>query len=177
MLSAFECSESIIQSRKLVETIVRRFPDYGKVTPQYVAGLIEVMATFPLAVQTEIADIREGISGIAKFLPTVADLVEFGKQIDTKHEAAERYRQPRREIDTSEYIPKQIPQYFDRHGERITEREANERAEAHRQAMAGMKRVNRMLAYVKQLGDGDALKGWEIAIANGESEPPAEWTP
>lgn len=171
--------EKLKHSRRLVETIVRRYPDYGKATGEYVNGLVEAMATFPEPVQNELADIRAGISARLRFLPTVADLVELGAGIEQRmaNEARPVPPRPRLVRDTRPYNPQQVPVYFDRNGDRISEREAEERAEQARREREGMKRALLMLAYVKHIGNGNALDGWQVLQERGETEPPEGWTP
>ena len=168
-------ADKLRSSKRRVDAILKRYPDYGKATGEYVAALVEVMATYPDAVQDEISDVRHGVTAKTRFLPTVADIVEIGNELDAKHRSQTRYYTPRREVDTTPYCPQQIPQYFDKYGNRITEREAEERAELHRANVESLRKVNRHLAYCRFLGSGDAIKGSILMVERGESEPPEDF--
>lgn len=56
------------------------FQDFGKCTPEVVAGIIKVMATFPAHIQEKVVDLRFGLPSKLKFLPTIADVIEAGNQ-------------------------------------------------------------------------------------------------
>jgi len=162
-------------SRKLVDAIVRRYPDYGKATDEYILGLIEVLSTYPVEVQEELADIRIGISARTKFLPTHFEIVELGNEIEQRLAHQNRPRGPLLVRDTRPYNPQQIPVYLDRYNNRISEREAEEKADAYCKMCDGMKRAERMLEYVKHLGNGSLLDGWIVLQERGETEPPSEF--
>jgi hypothetical protein len=162
-------------SRQLVDKIVKRYPDYGKHTTEYIFGLIELLSTYPEEVQEELADIRIGISARTKFLPTPAEIVELGNEIEQRLAHQNRPRGPLLVRDTRPYNPQQIPVYLDRYNNRISEREAEEKADAYRSRRDGMKRAERMLEYVKHLGNGSLLDGWIVLQERGETEPPSDW--
>ena len=65
------------------------YPDYGKAPTEYIASLISVIATYDENVQQCMANLRTGIASKCKFLPTVADIVEFG-------DAREKLNQPQK---------------------------------------------------------------------------------
>lgn len=166
------------KARDTALKILQRFPDYGKSPPQYVAGLVELIRTYPADIQAEFADVRTGISARTKFLPTAADFVDMANEIEAKraqYRASTDNRHLKR--DTRPYEPKQVPQFFDRHGNRITEAEAQARAAEHRVNIESMKRVERTTAYARMLGNGDGMAGWQIMVERGISEPPEDWQP
>lgn len=168
-------AEKLRSAKTRVDAILKRYPDYSKATGEYVAALVEVMATYPDAVQDEIADIRQGIAARLKYLPTVADLVGLGNEIDARHRSQAIYNTPRREVDPKPYRPQQIPQFFDKNGNRITEYEMQERAALHRLNQESIRRVNRYTAYCKHLGSGDAIAGAVLMQQRGESDVPDDF--
>lgn len=72
-----------------------RYPEYGKAPPEYLAGLAKLLATYPDSVLKTMTDIRLGVTARYKFLPTPADIVEFGEQLEQRWEAMRDIRQGR----------------------------------------------------------------------------------
>lgn len=70
--------------------ILNRYPDYSKATPGYTASIIEALASFDADTQSALAHPTEGICGKCKFLPTVADIVEFAKEREQRTKASVR---------------------------------------------------------------------------------------
>jgi hypothetical protein len=54
--------------------------DVENLARRYVSGIIEALAYYPPAVQTALADLRDGISGKIKTLPTPAHIFEMGDE-------------------------------------------------------------------------------------------------
>lgn len=171
--------------RKAVETvdkILRTFPEYGKAPPSYVASLVEIVAYYP-SLMALFADKVKGIPARCKFLPTIADFVAMATELTPPDDGtsarvadlAARVEQARLTAPEGDYHAKQIPRYYDKHRNEIRPGEAEERLEQFERDKASMARVQRMTSYVKELGNGDALAGWQIAIERGIQEPPENW--
>lgn len=77
------------------QTILSRYPDYGKASPEYLAGIAELLAEFPDDVLRTMTDRRIGISAKHKFLPTQADIVEFADKLDEKRASMRDLRKGR----------------------------------------------------------------------------------
>lgn len=77
------------------KTIVTRYPEYGKAPPEYLAGLAKLLATYPDDVLATMTDIRIGVSARYKFLPTPAEIVEFGERIEERRESMRDIRKGR----------------------------------------------------------------------------------
>lgn len=57
------------------------YPDYGKSTEHYQAGIIGVFAEYPEDIQRRLAHPIHGIRGRCAFLPTIADVVKMAEEI------------------------------------------------------------------------------------------------
>ncbi len=57
------------------------YPDYGKSTEHYQAGIIGVFAEYPEDIQKRLAHPIHGIRGRCAFLPTIADVVRMAEEI------------------------------------------------------------------------------------------------
>lgn len=57
--------------------ILSCYPDYGKLPPEYVVNLADVLATYSEPVLVALCNLRTGIVSKCKFPPTVADVVSF----------------------------------------------------------------------------------------------------
>lgn len=75
--------------------ILSRFPDYGKSPPEYLAGMAELLSTFPADMLRTMTDPRIGISAKHKFLPTQADVIEFADHLRQKRETVRDLRDGR----------------------------------------------------------------------------------
>lgn len=63
------------------------YPDYNKAPPEYLLTLTELLGSYDDETVARLVDMRTGIPSRCKFLPTVADIVEFVKEIeDRKHQ-------------------------------------------------------------------------------------------
>jgi len=171
-----------VERQEAVKPVVREmfsgFPDYGKAPAPYLMAILEFVAGLN---DDEIAHLmhpRTGVAARCNFLPTKADMVKIlneAEAVASKFRASTDNRHLKR--DTRPYEPKQVPQFFDRHGNRITEAEAQARAAEHRVNVESMKRVERVTAYARMLGNGDGMAGWQIMVERGISEPPEDWQP
>lgn len=170
------------KATEVVDRILRAYPDYGKAPPAYVAALVEVVAGYPISFHDAFADMKTGIPSRTKYLPTAFDFAEMAKELQATEDRRsrldalqQRVAQARLTAPEGEYRPQQPARYYDRHNVEITPGEALDRLERHEREKAGIKRATEMTAYVKHLGNGDALVGWQIAIERGISEPPLNW--
>lgn len=82
--------------------ILNSYPDYAKSTPAYTAGIVEVLARYPQAIQEALADPMRGVRSRCTFLPTIADIVKIGdeftaeqaRQADSRKRYAGLHRTP-----------------------------------------------------------------------------------
>lgn len=172
------------KARDTVDKILRNYPDYGKAPPSYVTALIEVVTHYGPDFHEAFADLKTGVSSRTAFLPTPFHFAEVAKEHQVEinrmrrlDEMDVRFKRAILEAPEGPYKPVQPARYYDRRGDEITPRQARERMEQHARDVASMAKVDRMTAFVRELGQGDSLKGWEIVVERGLSEPPAEWTP
>lgn len=93
--SASASLERLKAGRDAAKAILSRFPDYGKSSPEYLAGIAELLAGYPADVVRQMTDPRIGISAICKFLPTQADIVEYAERLEAKRHATRDLRQGR----------------------------------------------------------------------------------
>lgn len=77
------------------QTILKRYPDYGKAPPEYLASIAELLADMPPENVRVMADKHIGISAICKFLPTHADFVEFDEKLEARRYAQRDLRKGR----------------------------------------------------------------------------------
>ena len=77
------------------KAILSRFPDYGKAPPEYLASIAELLADMPPGNLKVMVDKYIGISARCKYLPTHADFVEFGEQLEARRYATRDLRQGR----------------------------------------------------------------------------------
>lgn len=70
-----------------MKQMMKAYPDYGKSPADYLLAVTELLAGYPQEVRERLADLRTGIPSRCKFVPTVADIVEFVREIeDRKHQ-------------------------------------------------------------------------------------------
>ena len=177
-------AESKRAAKAIITEILHCYPETGKVQPAYVLGLIELVETYPEHIQRAFADKRTGIASRCKFLPTIADFVTMAGEILAAEDAktSEQARiadlaarvEARRKMPEPQIGPPPV-RYHDKNGEWINEREAKERAERAAREKEAMAKAKRMTDYVRHLGQGDGLKGWQIVMEQGILEPPADW--
>ncbi len=175
-LSTTSDAEKMQNASRVAKQVLGAFPDYAKTTPEYTLAIVRVIASYPPWVQSKLADLRTGIPAKCKFLPTVADIVEMADRMGNNQFGGMALRDySGLVVDDRPYHPEIVPYVSNR----------PTRNPAHYQGVnadqektkEGIRRAERMTAYVRELGDGDGLKGWMIAIERGEDEPPADWQP
>lgn len=99
-----------------VRTIVSSYPDGGRATPEYIAGLVQALAELSPQDIEAVMDIRSGIRRRCKFLPTIAEVMGFVEERKARYAAvddlAERVgaRVPERTVRTP-YRP--FPKLYD----------------------------------------------------------------
>jgi hypothetical protein len=64
-----------------VQKLVRIYPDYGKVLPEYIAAMTEVFEAFPEEVQERLLSPLHGLPSQSRFLPVPFDAKELGGKI------------------------------------------------------------------------------------------------
>jgi hypothetical protein len=67
-------------ANELVKPMLMSYPDYGKSTEHYQAGIVGVFAEYPETVQQRLAHPISGIRGRCAFLPTIADVVKMADE-------------------------------------------------------------------------------------------------
>lgn len=77
------------------EKVLSRYPDYGKVSREYVAGIAELLADYPEDVLSTLCDKRIGISAVERFIPAPAAFVEYLEKLEAKRYATRDLRQGR----------------------------------------------------------------------------------
>lgn len=89
--------------------MLRNYPEYGKVSDEYFAAIVELLASYPRYLQNRLADAKEGVPSRCKFLPTAADVVGLADAIeDRQRHRDELNRRYAREKPIDELPP--IPQ-------------------------------------------------------------------
>lgn len=165
----------------MAEKILSSYPDYGKSPATYTAGIIEAIAHYPASVQAFLADPITGIRARCAYLPTIADVVKMASEATDRDNERVRVEDLARRVALARQKPitayKSPERVLDARNNEITPRAAAEIAERHRQDVASLARVARQRAFILELGDGDGLKGWQIAIERGIEDVPADWKP
>jgi hypothetical protein len=167
------------------EKILRPIPDYGKASPEYLMGIMETIAAYPVEFHAGFANPVNGVATRTNgFLPSPAHFAEVAKELQVELDRKRRLddmdaRFKRTALAASDgpYQPKQRERYFDTRGEEITPRVAAERLEQHKREVASMKKVERHSAYARELGNGDYLAGMMVMMERGIVEPPQDWSP
>jgi hypothetical protein len=77
------------------QTILTRYPDYGKASQEYIASIAELLADIPPENLKVMVDKYIGISARCKYLPTHADFVEFDEKLEARRFATRDLRQGR----------------------------------------------------------------------------------
>jgi hypothetical protein len=83
---------SLENARSLAKSILQRYPDYGKSPPEYIAAVVEIIASYSPWVQSRLADLRTGIPARCEFLPTVAAIVKLAEPLAAQEAEAEERR-------------------------------------------------------------------------------------
>lgn len=86
-------SERIASARNIAKLILGRYPDYNKAPPEYLAGIVAIIATFPISIQNKLADLRIGVTSVCEFLPSQAHIIKLGDRLESQ-ENTERETKP-----------------------------------------------------------------------------------
>lgn len=78
-LTSANADVALRYGQKAATRILTRYPDYGKASKEYVAGIVEALARYPIETLRALVDVTNGVSGRCKFLPTIADIVEIAE--------------------------------------------------------------------------------------------------
>lgn len=70
-----------LRSRRMLET----FPDFNKVTPPIMAGVIEKLASLSPDMLERVCSITEGLPSRCKYFPTVYDINELVKEFEARY--------------------------------------------------------------------------------------------
>lgn len=177
-------AERMQNASRVAKAILGAYRDSPTATKEYTVAILQVIASYPADIQTRLADLRTGIPGKFKFLPAVAEIVEFADELTKPkpdlfpgiglvsycHSDGRR-----REVDLEPYRPQIVP-YISNRATRNPDHYAAAKVEDAK-TREGIRKAEHMLAYVKELGNGSALDGWLIAIESGIGEPPEGWEP
>jgi hypothetical protein len=155
--------------------MLKLYPDFGKATKEYASGLIEVFAGYSPRVQRSIL---KTIPEKCKFLPTIADFAEHAAPLIAEdyriEESAKRIAEARAKDDGKPYHATG-PVYYDHAPFRYEwQREQSTMAKVIDIKALEVKR-KRMMAYVLEIGRGDAVAGWQRCMDAGINEPPPDW--
>lgn len=168
------------ETREAAHSLLAKFPDYGKAAPGYANGITEFMASLSPKELQLVTDPRTGVVARCKFLPTIADFMEIIREYDAAQAKYAHIRdysglRPMTAAENEASRLRQIPRVHDRRGNWLSPSEARESIEQHQCTVASLKRANRLQSWIRHLGNGDSVLGWERAIELGQSEPPAGW--
>lgn len=154
--------------------LLKMFPDFDKATKESVAAIAAKLESLSPEMVRKICNPVSGIATRQAFAPTVFHITEFVAEITKSNFPGFGLRgQLAREVDPEPYHPEIVP-YISNRDTRNPEHYAAAKVEDAK-TREGIRKAERMLAYVKELGNGIALDGWLIAIERGEEEPPADW--
>lgn len=78
-------SDRLSKGREAAEKILRRYPDYEKSPAAYKAALVEAIAGCADPVIAAMLDLRTGLSAKCRYLPTVADVMDFVGDYEKRH--------------------------------------------------------------------------------------------
>jgi hypothetical protein len=81
--------ERLQSARNIAKQILSRYPDYGKTEVAYVAAIVETIALFAPDIQRGLANLRTGITSRANYVPTSADLIKMGQELEAAKAQAE----------------------------------------------------------------------------------------
>jgi len=163
---------------RVAKTILGAYRDSPTATKEYTVAILQVIASYPADIQTRLADLRTGIPGKFKFLPAVAEIVEFADELTKPPVYFPGFGiadYSGLKVDPEPYRPQIVP-YISNRATRNPNHYAAAKVEDAK-TREGIRKAEHMLAYVKDLGNGSALDGWIIAIERGIGEPPEGWEP
>ena len=81
------------EAKRAAQMILSCYPDYGKVPPEYIVNLIDVLATYPSHILPQLCDLRQGIPAQCRYIPAVADIVGLADAILDSEAAAQEAQQ------------------------------------------------------------------------------------
>ena len=152
-------------SQALAEKVLKSYPDYGKVSPEYTAAMVEAFAAFSAEIQQGLANVVHGLRGRHAFLPTVADVVKLGNEIAAKLPRKVSVQAPEPDVKATADISRKL--------ENLSRSMKNMRSvEDAERVGSEQDKWNEYLAY---LGDGSIAKGAAVMLERGETEPPLGW--
>jgi hypothetical protein len=151
-------------SKGYAKKLLATYPDYGKATEGYVLAVIEVFSTYGENVLIELVNARTGLPAKCKFLPTIAEIVEFAEPLNRAFnpEKSRGYR-----IDRS-YKAQQVP-YNDRMNGLPKSRDLPEPSKA------SIVNADSWKAFANELGNGDESYGWLLIVQQGIERLPPEY--
>lgn len=82
--SSLENLRKLNAAAEVIEKILKRYPDYGKASDEYVAALTQLVANYDYKMHRRLEDIMTGVSARFKFLPTVADIADLAREFENK---------------------------------------------------------------------------------------------
>jgi hypothetical protein len=164
------CSrEEISQAAQL---IVGSYPTRGAVDPDvYVRQLAAVLASYPRSIVEQMIDPAHGIVAVSKFLPTIAEVKEFGEgKVIHLHRKLERTKNDIRQLAPPEPTEQADPEYVQK---RVAELKANLISEPENQDPEMQKRIKDRLrrtqsGYGQAVTDSDLVKTAREPIEEGE---------
>lgn len=172
-------AEKLASASPVVKAILSRYPMQAQ--PEYMLELTTYFAGLTADEQNFLADRDRGLSGNSDFLPTIHQCrkllderrLRWGVLPDYSHIARGPDGKPL--VDTTPSKAQQPVYVQDRRGDRRLWKPEDD--EAFARMRAGAEKANRMQAYAKWLGRGDAERGWQIIIDAVIDEPPEDWDP
>lgn len=93
---------------KTAKMILSRYPDYAKATPEYTAGIVEILSRHPRYIQNRLADVQEGIIAHCAYMPTIADIQKLVAKWEGIKPAPTTYKK---------LIPNEFPEGYDNNTE------------------------------------------------------------
>lgn len=82
-------------ARDQANKVLQSYPDYGKATDGYIAGIIEAFAQFDDGIQLQLAHISLGLRARHSYLPTIEDVMKLAAELlaerSRKAEFAKRF--------------------------------------------------------------------------------------
>lgn len=72
---------SLKEATEAAANLLALYPDYGTASPEYCAGIISVLRTYPASIFPSLTNLRTGIPATCKTLPTIAHIVEAADRL------------------------------------------------------------------------------------------------
>jgi len=70
----------VLNAVDMMEKIYCSYPDYGKAPPEYLLSITEYLSYLSPEDQAALANPKNGVATVCRFLPTKAEMVEFLKE-------------------------------------------------------------------------------------------------